>query len=166
MTQFTPGLIIEILLVLLLLLTVGYCMTLNRRLGKLRTSQSELRQIVFELGAATQTAESAIRGLKVTTDEAESRLSDSLHKAQLMARELTTLIDGSSRPAIPVPAAAQPAAPEPVAPKPVAPPPVAVPQPVVQQPVAVPPPAVRQEAAAQARDTWRQQTLSKLKNVG
>ena len=104
MTQFTPGLIIEILLVLLLAVTVGYCMILNRRLGTLRSSQSELRQIVFELASATQTAETAIRGLKATTDDAETRLAESLHKAQLMARELTVLIDGSStKPALPEP---------------------------------------------------------------
>ncbi len=91
MTQFTPGLIIEILLIVLLLATVGYCMVLNARLSRLRSSQDDLRQIITELSAATQTAETAIRGLKTTTEEADARLSDKLHKAQLLTRHLSSL---------------------------------------------------------------------------
>ena len=194
MTQFSPGLIIEILLVLLLAVTVGYCMILNRRLGTLRSAQSELRQIVFELASATQTAETAIRGLKATTDDAETRLSESLHKAQLMARELTVLIDGNAKPAltervtppvIPAPVVTPP----PVAPPPQVAPPPPAPQAAVRQAAkaakvrrpaaakpAVPKPAAPQSAAAQPaaesdaaareRALWRQRTLSKLKNAG
>lgn len=91
MTHFAPGFIIEILLIVLLMLTVGYCMVLNRRLSRLRASQDELRQIITDLNAATETAETAIRGLKITTDEADARLSEKLHKAQLLARELSAL---------------------------------------------------------------------------
>ena len=47
MTQFAPGLIIEILLIVLLLATVGYCMVLNGRLARLRSSQDDLRLIHF-----------------------------------------------------------------------------------------------------------------------
>ena len=143
MTQFTPGLIIEILLVLLLAVTVGYCMILNRRLGTLRSSQSELRQIVFELGSATQTAETAIRGLKATTDDAETRLSESLHRAQLMARELTVLIDGDAKPAAPEPA------PQPLLPSQVVAPPVVAPPapPRAAAPQVVAPPAAVAEIA-------------------
>ena len=91
MTQFAPGLIIEILLILLLVVTVGYCMLLNQRLSRLRSSQNDLRQIIIELSAATQTAEIAIRGLRNTTEEADSRLTDKLHKAQLLVRQLSSL---------------------------------------------------------------------------
>ncbi len=93
MTQFAPGMILEGLLVVLLLLTFGYCVVLNRRLSRLRESQTELRAIIGDLTSATATAELAIRGLRATTDDAEARLSDKLHKAQLLARELTVLAD-------------------------------------------------------------------------
>ena len=110
MTQFAPGLIIEILLIGLLGLTVGYCMVLNKRLGKLRSSQQDLRQIITELSAATQTAEHAIRGLKATTEDADLRLTEKLHKAQLLARELSALTGGAADHAPPpVPAKSQPA---------------------------------------------------------
>lgn len=117
MTQFTPGLIIEIVLILLLVLTVSYCMVLNRRLSRLRSSQHELRDVISELCAATQTAEHAIRGLKATTEEADLRLTDKLHKAQLLARELAGLTGevAEAQPArtVPLPSAAPvtPAAP-------------------------------------------------------
>lgn len=93
MTQFSPGLIIEILLMLLLVVTVGYCLVLNRRLGRLRSAQDELRQIIHELGAATQTAEQAIRGLKITTEEADAKLTEKLHRAQLLTRQLSGFTD-------------------------------------------------------------------------
>ena len=112
MTQFTPGLIIEILLIGLLGLTVGYCMILNKRLSKLRSSQQDLRQIIMELSTATQTAEHAIRGLKVTTEEADLRLTEKLHKAQLLTRELSVLTSGTADAAPPpAPAKAQAVAP-------------------------------------------------------
>lgn len=96
MTQFTPGMIIEILLILLLVLTVSYCMVLNRRLSRLRSSQHDLRDVISELCASTQTAENAIRGLKATTEDADVRLTDKLHKAQLLTRELEVLTGGAA----------------------------------------------------------------------
>jgi hypothetical protein len=99
MTHFTPGLILEALLVVLLLMTVGYCVVLNGRLGRLRSSQHELRQIVSDLTLATTNAETAIRGLRTTTEDAEAKLSDKLHKAQLLARELSTYTNATARPA-------------------------------------------------------------------
>lgn len=163
MIQFTPGLIIEILLILLLLATVGYCMVLNGRLARLRTSQDDLRLIISELGAATQTAETAIRGLKVTTEEADERLTDKLHKAQLLTRELTVLAETASQiqtaPTQPAPVAQMTAA-APVAyvaPVPVAP----APAPVAQAPVA----PLRRQAAPDP-EAWRQIAMARLKKAG
>ena len=145
MTQFAPGLIIEVLLILLLLATVGYCMVLNRRLAHLRSSQDDLRQIISELGAATQTAETAIRGLKATTEEADVRLTDKLHKAQLLTRELSVLTEA--------PPQARPTA---VQPSPVAP----------AEPVAPPAPkASIQRQAPPDPEAWRQIAMARLKQA-
>jgi hypothetical protein len=136
-TQFTPGLIIEILLIALLLATVGYCMVLNRRLSRLRSSQDELRQIITDLSAATQTAEPAIRGLKATTDDADARLSDKLHKAQLLTRELSVLT------APPAPGGPQ-----------------------LAQLSAAPPAAGGQRKANHDPESWRQIAMARLKQAG
>lgn len=146
MTQFTPGLIIEIFLIVLLLVTVGYCLVLNQRLSRLRSSQDELRQIIDDLGTATQTAEYAIRGLKATTEEADARLSDKLHKAQLLTRELSVL---SSTHDVQY-GSADPAAPQQPAPQ----------QPAPQQSV-----PARRDQAQPDLEQWRQIAMSRLKKA-
>lgn len=161
MTPFTPGLIIESLLILLLVLTVSYCMMLNRRLSRLRSAQQDLHVVIGELCSATETAEHAIRGLKATTEEADMRLSDKLHRAQLLTRELTVLTDEESP--------AQPAAMAPVV---HAAPAAHSRSPAVVAPVRATPPAPakprtpdRAAAAADLND-WRLRTMSKLTSAG
>ena len=61
------GLVIESLVAVLLLLTIGYCMLLNRRLKRLRADEQSMRAMIAELITATEIAERAIGGLKVTT---------------------------------------------------------------------------------------------------
>ena len=58
------GLIIEILVAILLAMTVGYCMTLNRRLKLLKSDEHSLRATISELVTATEIAERAIGGLE------------------------------------------------------------------------------------------------------
>ena len=136
MTQFSPGLIIEILLMLLLVVTVGYCLVLNRRLGRLRSAQDELRQIIHELGTATQTAEQAIRGLKITTEEADAKLTEKLHKAQLVTRQLSAITERGG----------------------------ALDEPVPERPVRQPETAGETEQPG--LDEWRRIVLSRLKKAG
>lgn len=154
MTHFSPGLILEALLVVLLLTTVGYCVVLNARLGRLRASQQELRQIVSDLTQATTHAETAIRGLRATTQEAEAALADKLHKAQLLTRELSTYSTAGSSLRSAAIAAVKPA----VAPRTAsldAAPAAPAPQPEAAAPGA---PAVDREA-------WRRHALSRLKHA-
>ncbi len=156
MTQFTPGLILEFLLVALLLVTVAYCVVLNRRLSKLKDSQHELREIVTDLSQATFAAENAIRGLRSTTDDAEARLSDKLAKAEEMSRELSAF----ERPAHL--RAAPPVDTAPV-PKPAAPRQVVRPvAPVVSDRHETPVVGAGQAAPTTSREVWRQHALSRL----
>jgi hypothetical protein len=160
MTQFTPGLIVEVLLVVLLMLTVGYCILLNRRLSNLRSSQQELRQIVSDLATATTTAESAIRGLRATTDDAEARLSDKMQRAELLSRELSSLTD--SRPERPIDQPPPRPEPRPTSPE------STVRGPASSQPAGADP---RSGAGASRsgdtddRDAWRRHALSRLKQA-
>jgi hypothetical protein len=159
MTHFTPGLILEALLVVLLLTTVCYCVVLNARLGRLRASQQELRQIVSDLTQATTHAETAIRGLRTTTQEAEAALADKLHKAQLLTRELSTYSTAGSSLRSAAIAAVTPA----FSPRPVS----LDGAPADAAPAA---PAPRPEAAAPGapavdREAWRRHALSRLKRA-
>jgi hypothetical protein len=79
---------IESLVAVLLMLTVGYCMLLNRRLKLLKADEQSLRATISELVTATEIAERAIAGLKVTVHECDIGLGQRLNRAEAMASEL------------------------------------------------------------------------------
>jgi hypothetical protein len=82
------GMIIEMLVAILLVLTIGYCMLLNRRLKLLRADEDALRITIAELITATEIAERAIAGLKVTAHECEAGLGERLGRAERLCAEL------------------------------------------------------------------------------
>jgi hypothetical protein len=80
--------VIESLVAILLMLTVGYCMLLNRRLKLLKADEQALRATISELVTATEIAERAIAGLKVTVHECDVGLGQRLNRAEAMTGEL------------------------------------------------------------------------------
>mgnify|MGYP007041042221 CR=1 FL=1 len=55
------GLAIESLVAVLLMLTIGYCWLLNKRLQRLKADEHSLKATIAELITATEIAERAIR---------------------------------------------------------------------------------------------------------
>lgn len=82
------GLIIECVVAILLALTVAYCMLLNRRLKLLKADESALRGTIAELVTATEIAERAIAGLKVTARECDLGLGERLNRAERLSADL------------------------------------------------------------------------------
>ncbi len=82
------GMIIEGLVAILLMLTIGYCMLLNRRLKLLKADEHSLRATISELVTATEIAERAIAGLKLTVEECELGLGSRLRSAERFTAEL------------------------------------------------------------------------------
>jgi hypothetical protein len=82
------GLIIEALVAILLMLTIAYCMMLNRRLKLLRADENALRCTIAELVTATEIAERAIAGLKVTARECDLGLGERLTRADRLCADL------------------------------------------------------------------------------
>jgi hypothetical protein len=82
------GLIIESLVAILLMLTIAYCMMLNRRLKLLRADEGALRVTIGELITATEIAERAIAGLKVNARECELGLGERLSRAERVTADL------------------------------------------------------------------------------
>jgi Domain of unknown function (DUF6468) len=82
------GLIIELLVALLLMATIGYCMVLNRRLKLLKSDENSLRATISELVTATEIAERAIAGLKLTVEECEIGLGARLRSADRFTADL------------------------------------------------------------------------------
>ncbi len=83
------SLVLDIVVATLLVVTIGYAVVLNRRLGILRRDKEELKKLVAGFGEATVRAEESIGKLKNTTDG----LHDSIDKAQALRDDLVFLID-------------------------------------------------------------------------
>lgn len=82
------GMIIEGLVAILLMLTIGYCMLLNRRLKLLKADEQSLRATISELVTATEIAERAIAGLKVTVRECDIGLGERLTRGERLTGDL------------------------------------------------------------------------------
>jgi len=89
------GMMIEGLVAILLMMTIGYCMLLNRRLKLLRADEDALRVTIAELITATEIAERAIAGLKATAHECETGLGERLDRAEILSAELDRQIAAS-----------------------------------------------------------------------
>jgi len=123
------GLIIESLVAVLLVLTISFCIVLNRRLKKLRADEHALKATISELITATEIAERAIAGLKMTVRDCDQNLGERLHAGESLSRELTRQLKSSDEVLLrlaQISAAARPPQPAP------APQPVEAPQPDVR----------------------------------
>ena len=72
------GVIIEGLVAILLMVTIGYCSILNNRLKRLKADERVLKATIAELITATEMAERAVAGLRTTARECESTLGERL----------------------------------------------------------------------------------------
>ena len=86
------GIFVESAVALLMALTLGYCIVLNRRLARLHQDRESLRQMVGDLVAATNLANQAIKELKTTAVEADMTISGRLEQAERFGIELANHI--------------------------------------------------------------------------
>ena len=82
------ALIIESLVATLLLLTIFYCTVLNRRLTRLKADEQALKATISELITATEIAERAIAGLKLTVRDCDENLGERLRTAERFAADI------------------------------------------------------------------------------
>lgn len=88
--MMTPwiDLAVEGLVAVLLVLTIGYCILLDRRLQRLRADEANLRATISELLTATEIAERAILGLKETASDCDKSLAQRLREAEFFSHEI------------------------------------------------------------------------------
>jgi hypothetical protein len=86
------GFMIESLVAVLLLVTIGYCMTLNTRLKRLKADEQALKATIAELITATEIAERAVAGLKATAQECDQTLGERLRGAERSCADLERLV--------------------------------------------------------------------------
>ena len=82
------GLMIESLVAMLLMLTIAYCILLNNRLKKLKADEQVLKATISELITATEIAERAIAGLKLTVRDCDQTLGERLRTAERFSGEI------------------------------------------------------------------------------
>jgi hypothetical protein len=82
------GVMIEALVALLLLITIAYCVLLNKRLTRLKADEHSLKAVIAELITATEIAERAIGGLKLTVKDVNENLGAQLDQATQMSEHL------------------------------------------------------------------------------
>ena len=82
------GIAIESLVAILLMLTIGYCMLLNKRLKRLKADEHSLKAVIAELITATEIAERAIGGLKLTVRDVNENLGSQLASAAELSLQL------------------------------------------------------------------------------
>jgi Domain of unknown function (DUF6468) len=110
------GVAIESLVAILLMLTIGYCILLNARLKRLKADEHSLKATIAELITATEIAERAIGGLKLTVRDVNENLGNQLTQASQMSLELKKqLLEGDNviRRLSKIAIAARPSEPEP-----------------------------------------------------
>ena len=90
-------LILDILIVLLLLITLGAGFRLHRSLLRLQTNNQEFEQLVQSLDTAAKRAESALSGLKQRAEETSSKLNEEANDVQRLLDDLRFMKDHSEQ---------------------------------------------------------------------
>jgi hypothetical protein len=96
MLGLSMGLFIESAVAVLMALTLGYCVILNRRLARLHADREALKLMVGDLIAATTLANQAIKELKSTAVEADITLSSRLEEAERFGIELANHVNAGA----------------------------------------------------------------------
>jgi len=86
---------IEALVAILLVLTILYCVRLNKSIQQFKGQDRVMKETIGELVTATETAHRAIAGLKATVREADATLGERLRSAGTFSKELEGQIEGA-----------------------------------------------------------------------
>ena len=86
--SFGFGLMIESLVAILLLLTIGYCIVLNSRLKRLKADEQALKGTISELITATEIAGRAVAGLKAAAHDCDRTLGERMRGAEALSAGL------------------------------------------------------------------------------
>jgi Domain of unknown function (DUF6468) len=87
------GLIIESLVAILLVLTISYCYMLNQRLRRFKADEQSLKATISELITATEIAERAITGLKLTVHDCDQNIGERLRTAERYAADISAQVE-------------------------------------------------------------------------
>lgn len=90
-------LLLEGIVCVLLAATIGYCATVDRRLKAMRSGQDGLRDLIRDLGAATEQAASAIAHLRDASNATGQALGEQVKRGRALADELALIVEAGNR---------------------------------------------------------------------
>lgn len=85
--------ILDLIIAVLLVATIGYAVTLNSRLTALRRNRDQLSKIIAAFNEATVRAEASIPKLKRAAEDAGGGLQERMEKAQSLRDDLAFMIE-------------------------------------------------------------------------
>jgi hypothetical protein len=91
-----PGLILETLVAVLLALTIGICVRLERKLAALRSGQDGLKEIIAALNTATVRAQTSVAELRAAADAVGTDLGERVARARTLADELGIMLESGN----------------------------------------------------------------------
>lgn len=90
-------LLVNLLMVLLLSVTIGYCWVLNGRIRQLQDSRSELAELLQHFDESTTRASESVAALQATSRKTGELMQAQIDKANHVADDLAFLIERASR---------------------------------------------------------------------
>ncbi|MCH8924542.1 MAG: hypothetical protein IH924_00215 [Proteobacteria bacterium] len=90
------SLILDAIVAVLLITTIGYAVVLNRRLGALRNAKSEIEALIAQFAESTDKAGSGIESLKDETRRSGEALQGKLDAARGLVDDLAFLLERGS----------------------------------------------------------------------
>ena len=88
---------LDIFLIVLLVLAIGYGFVLNRRIVALRRDQKDLDKLAASFNAATVRAEAGVAQLRSATENSVRSLQQSINKAETIIGDLDYLLERGER---------------------------------------------------------------------
>lgn len=90
-------LLLEGMVTVLLIATIGFCCRLNRQLTELRDARAEMGKLIGELDRATTRAAAAITDLKAASDGIGATLEEKMGGARVLTDDLQLMIESGNR---------------------------------------------------------------------
>jgi hypothetical protein len=85
--------VLDLIVSILLIATIGYAVMLNQRLTQLRKNRDDLAKIIVSFNEATVRAESSIPKLRKAAEDAGHTLQERVEKAQSLRDDLAFMIE-------------------------------------------------------------------------
>ena len=97
MTGAIAGLLVNVIIIALLVVTIAYCWVLNRRIKILQDSKGELAQLLKHFDESTQRASESIIALQAASKKIGETIQSRVEKANFLLDDLSFMIEKATK---------------------------------------------------------------------